>query len=525
MNKVLVTTLAVMLVVGGLAVTGVGQDDYQVLKLSEILLDSVNPTLMMGRPGNMQVCSLMYDSMVIIDANFSPKPEIAESWERPDDTTWIFNIREGMTWQDGNEIWAEGEGRAVTAHDVVFAYGIHAKYSMPLQSTFNRILSVTALDDYTVEIKTDGPMHNLITGTQTLTMAPIFPPEAVTEFENGADVLPIGSGPFELQEFVAGSKAILTKNEDYWIEVKLDEVQKIVINDPAARVIAFEAGEVDYLQSAPLPDAPRLLDLGFLRVGTFGGWRGIGFNVTKAPYDDYRVREGISLLLDVDSAWQAIVPEGLGVRSYGQQGPWNPYNYDPEGLMDFDRFDIDEGLSMLADAGWTDSDGDGWLDKNGEKFSANIKTWGGDQVQVLTILATQLQQVGIDAQVQVLETATYAQDLATGNSDIFFDYTYSSNTGLYALFHSSKLYASNTHFLEDPIMDLLLDAAMAQADPEIQGQYFKAAQRLAVANRYIIGMYYSLPSNFVYPYVKEFVAPYGFLELVNVERNVYIEKD
>ena len=149
---------------------------------------------------------------------------------------------------------------------------------------------------------------------------------------------------------------------------------------------------------------------------------------------------------------------------------------------------------------------------------------GGDQVQVLTVLATQLQAIGIDAQVTVQETATYAQDLAMGNSDIFFDYTYSSNTGLYALFHSSKLFASNTHFLEDPIMDLLLDSAMAQADPEVQGKFFKAAQRLAVANRYIIGMYYSLPSNFVYPYVKDFVAPYGFLELVNVERNVYIEQ-
>ena len=526
MRKLLVTAMAVLLVVGGLAITGWTQDgDTQYIKLSTILLDSVNPTLMMGRPGNMQVCSLIYDSLVSITPDFGAGPEIAESWERVDDLTWVFYIREGMTWQDGNEIWAEGEGRAVTAHDVVYAYGIHAKYSMPLRGLFMNIAEYVALDDYTLQIKTVTPLSSLITGTQTLNMTPIFPVEAVTEHENGADIISVGSGPFELQDFGPGSGAFLTKNEDYWIPVKLDEVEYVVIDDSAARVIAFEAGEIDYLMAAPVDEGPRLVDLGYTRVGMLGGWKGIGFNITKAPYDDYRVREGISLLLDVDSAWQAIVPEGFGIRAYGQQGPWNPYNHDPEGLMDFDRFDIDEGLSMLADAGWTDSDGDGWLDKDGEKFTANIKTWGGDQVQVLTILATQLQQVGIDAQVQVLETATYAQDLAMGNSDIFFDYTYSGPTGLYSLFHSSKLFASNTHFLEDPVMDAVLDAAQAAADPVEVGIYFKAAQRLAVASRYIIGLYYTIPTNFIAGHVKDFVAPYGFIELVSPANNVYIDND
>jgi peptide/nickel transport system substrate-binding protein len=191
--------------------------------------------------------------------------------------------------------------------------------------------------------------------------------------------------------------------------------------------------------------------------------------------------------------------------------------------MDFDRYNVTEGLSMLADAGWTDSNGDGWLDKDGETFTINIKTWGGDQVQVLTILATQLQQVGIDASVQVLESATYAQDLVTGNSDIFFDYMYSNDTGLYALFHSSKVGASNTHFLEDPVMDTLLDAALGSRDPAEAGNYWKAAQRLAVANRYIIPIYYALPTNFITPNLKDFIAPQGFLELVSVQNNVYIE--
>jgi len=514
-------------IVAGLLVCLLGimalAEERQVFKMSQMMLDNINPTLLMGRPGNMQVASQIYDCLVIRQADTTAGAEIAESWERPDDLTWIFHIREGMTWQDGNEIWAEGEARSVTAHDVVFALELHKKHSMPLMSTLSHCVEIAALDDYTVQITTDIPMNRLITGIQTLNMACIFPPEAATEHENGVDILPIGSGPFELQEYVAGSKAVLTKNEDYWIPVKLDEVQQIVMNDPSARVIAFEAGEVDFLLQAPTDEGLRLLDLGYTRVGTSGAPYNIGFNTTAAPFDDYRVREGISLLMDVDMAYNAILPAELTVRSYGQQGPWNVYNYNPEGLMDFDRFDVDEGLSMLADAGWTDSNGDGWLDKGGEKLTLRIKTFGGDQVNVLTVLATQLQQQGIDATVQVLEVATFAQDLATGNSDIFFDYMYGNSDGLYALYHSSKIGASNTHFIADPVLDALLDQAMLLSEAD-SGAYWQAVERLAAANRYFIPMWFSLPTNFIPDYVKDFSSPQGFLELVNVERNVYLEK-
>jgi len=191
--------------------------------------------------------------------------------------------------------------------------------------------------------------------------------------------------------------------------------------------------------------------------------------------------------------------------------------------MHYDRYSVAEGLLMLGSAGYGDSDGDGWLDKDGEKLTINIKTWNGDQVQVLTVLATQLQQAGVDAQLNILETPTYAQDLIAGRSGMFFDYMYGSDTGLYALYHSSKIGASNTHHNTDPVLDTLLDQAntLSAAD---SGNYWKAVEQLALANRYFIPMWWSLATNFIPDYVKDFTSPMGFLELVNVERNVYLEK-
>jgi len=134
-----------------------------------------------------------------------------------------------------------------------------------------------------------------------------------------------------------------------------------------------------------------------------------------------------------------------------------------------------------------------------------------------------LQAIGIKAEVAVLETPTYAQALVSGDSDFFFDYSYSAETGLMSLFHSNKIGASNTHFVSDPVIDELFDLATSAEDPETAGLYYKAVQRLVVANRYIIGMWYEYPAQFKASYVKDFIAPRGFLELVNVENNVYIE--
>jgi len=519
MNR-FVSLLAVVLLT--LCVAGAGVFAEQVLKISVGDLENVDPMDLGGRNSDVSVASLVCDNLVFLGKDdFLPKPELAISWEAVDDYTWIFHLREGVMFQDGNAVFAEGEARELTADDVV--YSIQRAKEVAVYLVLSEIESATALDRYTVEVKTSQPAPFLL-DVHHLASVMIIPHEAVEVLGDDLKISPVGSGPFELQTFIPGERAVLTKNEDYWLEPNLDEVQFIVIPDPAASIIALEAGEVDIVAYGPADEGPRLLDAGFSVAGRGGSYRGVGFNVTQPPFDDYRVRRGISLLLDVDSIWPAVIPADFGERAYGQVPPWVPMGYDPEGLMDLDGYDETAGLNLLADAGWTDSDGDGWLDKDGEKLSFEMKCFGGAQVRVFTIIATLLQQVGIEATVLQQEVGVWVDDLLAGNTGMFFDFSYAGTTGLYSMFHSSLITQSNTHFYSDPTVDTLLDEANTTVNYEARSTLWKAAQRLIVKDQAIIPLYFEVVTTYVAPYVKDFVSEWGTLELVSSENNVYIEE-
>jgi peptide/nickel transport system substrate-binding protein len=109
----------------------------------------------------------VFDALFIIGADdFQPVPHLAESWETTDDTTWVFRLRQGVTFQDGNAVFPEGEGREVTAEDVV--YSVERFLDVSTAFTLGQIESVRALDRYTVEIVTAAPDPFLINDSNRL---------------------------------------------------------------------------------------------------------------------------------------------------------------------------------------------------------------------------------------------------------------------------------------------------------------------------------------------------------------------
>ncbi len=510
------------LVILGLALVVSGAGAQQVLKISVGDLENVDPMQLLGRNPDVMVASLVCDSLVYLGKDdWQPKPELAESWEAVDDLTWIFHLRQGVTFQDGNAVFPEGQGREVVADDIV--YSVARAKELAANLALSEIESVTALDRYTVQVKTTEPAPFLL-DIHHLANVMIVPREAVEQLGQDLTTSPIGSGPFEIQTFIPGERAVLTRNEDYWLTSNLDEVQFVVIPDPAAAVIALEAGQVDVLSYGPADEGPRLLDEGFLLAGRGGSYRGVGFNVSQPPFDDYRVRRAISLALDVDSIWPAVIPPDFGERAYGQVPPWVPMGYDPEGLRGLDGYDPQEALTLFAAAGWTDSNGDGWLDKNGEKLSFDMKCFGGAQVRVFTIIATVLQQLGIDARVLQQDVGVWVDDLLSGNTGMFFDFSYAGTTGLYSMFHSAMIGQSNTHFYSNAAVDTLLDQANMTLDYATRSTLWKAAQKIVVEDQVIIPLYFEVVTTYVAPYVKDFVSEWGSLELVSSENNVYIDK-
>ncbi|MBS3812348.1 ABC transporter substrate-binding protein [Candidatus Bipolaricaulota bacterium] len=487
-------------------------------------LQNIDPMQLLGRNDDVYIADQVFDALTFPSAKpgqeLEPAPLLAKSWEKPDDTTWVFHLREGVTFQDGNEVFPEGEAREVVAEDVV--YSINRALDMAEGLMLDSVSGAMAIDKYTVEVTTDVPQPFLL-HSHHLGGVRIVPREAVEKLGDKMTTHPVGSGPFEIVSFTPGEEAVLKKNEDYWLPVNLDEIRYVVIPDSTSGVLALESGRVDLNVLVPTDEAPRLLEEGFNVKTRAYSYRGIGFNVTQPPFNDWRVREAISMALDVDTAWKAVIPPELGERAYGQVPPIFSMGYDPEGLKPLDEYNLEEAKLLLKEAGWEDSDGDGTLDKDGKPLSFDIKTFGGSQVRILTILVTQLKEIGIDASILQQDISVWADDLIMGNSGVFFDFSYAGLTGLKSMFHGDNIEASNTHYLNDPAVNYLLDRASRTMNFEERSSLWKRAQRIVVEERAIIPMFFEGTPSIANTRVHDWIAPGWGMQIVTPENNVWVE--
>lgn len=469
--------------------------------------------------------STIFDSLFILSKDdFKPIPSLAEGWKNPDPLTWVFSIRKGVLFHDDNPVFSKGTKREVTAEDVVYSIDFMMKTSTAW--TLGPVTGVKALDRYTVEITTKTPQPFLVNDPNRLCRVCIIPKEAIDKLgEDGFAKYPIGTGAFKFKSFSPDSGLLLVKNPAYWLPVYLDAVEFVVIPDPLAQSIALQSGEIDvikHLFNLEMADSfEKNAKFDVIRSGG-GSYRGLGFNVTVAPYNNAAVRKAISMLLDIDSAYKAVIGNH-GERAYGQVPPWVPFGYDTT-LKNLWSYNPAEGLKILAANSFKDKDGDGFLEYNDKPFKMEIKTLPGSQVKALTILATQLREKGINASVLTQDTAVWADDLVKGNTTIFFDYSFAGTTGFHSLFHGSMIGSANTHYYNNPEVNKLLDEALTKVKFEELSSLWKKAQRLVFQDTVGIPLYFEFSYAVASNKVVDFVPPWGGLKLVSSENNVWLNK-
>ncbi len=469
--------------------------------------------------------SVIFDSLFNLSKNdFRPIPALAESWTNPDPKTWVFKIRKGVKFQDENEVFPKGKSREVTADDVVYSIDFMMKTSTAW--TLGPVTSVKALDRYTVEIKTETPQPFLVNDPNRLCRMMVIPKEAIDKLGvDGFAKRPIGSGPFKIKSFSPDSGLLLVKNTSYWLPVYLDAVEFVVIPDPVAQTIALQSGDVDvikYLFNLEMADSFEKNPAFTVTRSGGGSWRGIGFNTAVEPYNNPAVRKGLSMLMDIDTAYKAVIGNH-GERAYGQVPPWVPFGYDPS-LKDLWSYDPAGGLKLLTANGFKDVNGDGFLEYNGKPFKIEIKTLAGSQVKALTILATQMREKGVNASVLTEDTAVWAEDVMKGNSGMFFDFSFAGTTGLHSLFHGSFIGNANGHNYNNPAVNATLDEALTKVKVSELSPLWKKAQRMIMKDVVVIPLYSEYAYAVINTKVNDFVPPWGGLNLVTTENDVWLGK-
>ena len=218
-------------------------------------------------------------------------PALAESWEAaPDGLSWVFHLRDGVTFHDGTPF---------TAEDVVFSFDrAVAEGSLNAQKgLFAGINEVTAIDDVTLEIGLDAPKASLLTNLAWGDAVIVSPATADGNAQN-----PVGTGPFAFSNWVQGDRIELVRRDDYWGEAPaLEKITFKFISDPTAAFAAMMAGDIDVFPNYPAPENlaqfeadPRFQVL----VGSTEGETILAINNARPPFDDLRVRQAIAHAID-----------------------------------------------------------------------------------------------------------------------------------------------------------------------------------------------------------------------------------
>ena len=287
-----------------------------------------------------------YDNLLMIQPDFSVKPELATHWESNEDlSSYTFYLREGVKFHHGKEFKAE---------DVLFSFDrlLDPEIDSPARPTFSGTIDdIVAIDDYTVRFDLVGP-NAFFPDSLSIYQARMTPSDIDPErFHLEA----IGTGPFILVEYLAGERAAFERNPNYWEEGKpyLDEIVLQLIPEPATRAAALQSGDVDLVyrmeaQSAPAIEAHP--DTVVLELASPGN-RGIDMDIRVPPFDNVLVRKAIQAATDRESIRQ-VAFLGRGGIGYDHPIPENDPRHAPQYRPP--EYDPELARSLLEQAGYPD---------------------------------------------------------------------------------------------------------------------------------------------------------------------------
>ncbi len=424
---------------------------------------------------------LVYNGLVKIEPDFSPAPALAESWENPDDLTWVFNLRPNVTFQNGDPF---------TAEDVKFTFDtiLDPDFASPSRSFYTPITNIEVVDPLTVKFTLDQPYGPFLSYMNM----PIVPKAAFEADPEGFATNPIGTGPFKLVEWKRGDSMRLEANPTYWDGAPLlSGIEMRVVPDNSARVVALESGDLDLVQSPMSPqDVKRLEgeDGIVLNRTPAAGYTYINLNCADEMISDVRVRQALSHLVNRQEILDSIYA-GIGQLANGPVPPgmwaFSPdlpsYAYDPEAAR-----------ALLDEAGWL-LDDSGLRMKDGKQLSIVVRTHSEDpdRRQVTEVLQATLAAEGIDATTNIVDWPTFFADVQAGSYQMAIVGWLNLNNPDAAFFRQfSDGGAANYGKCIDPELDALIKQARATLDQTAAKDLYTQAAKLVVDNAFYIFLQY-----------------------------------
>lgn len=413
------------------------------------------------------VAENMFSRLVKLNWSGEPLPDLAESWDIPEDgMTVTFHLHQDAKWSDGEP---------VTSADVKWTFDKIIEEQAYLVSYLGSVESIEATDEYTVVFHMSSPDAALLSNLAFL--GAFIMPEHVYEGQDwmsceAATTSPVTSGPFMLDEYNQGVSVSLTANKEYYGGAPAyEKLIYQIIPDGNTAVQAYNNGELDVLGiMAPASQIPSLeSDTGnvVVRNTNFGRYY-YGFNVKSEALSDVKVREAITMAIDRAE----IVEKAFGASGKLAEGYYTPavewaYNADAQ----IPAFDQEQAIALLEEAGLT-KDGDG------NYLTLSIATFNLEPfTNIAQIMQANLASIGVKLDINTMEAAAFMEIGADESAYDLFAMGGQVGPDPSMFYHriGTNGMMNFSHYSNEEV-DAMFDEAAGMTDQEARGDLYKKIQ-------------------------------------------------
>lgn len=406
----------------------------------------------------------VYDALTAFDPELKVVPNLAESWENPDEVSWLFRLRPEARFHDGTPL---------TADDVVFSIERarhHPKSG--LAGYLVEVAEVRAEGDHTVRVVTRRPFGGLLNKLTFIYVVPRNVPEVITS--------PLGTGAYRFVSFERGKLLRLVPYADDWRSAPARlPLDFLPIREPKERVAALLDGRVDVVQDVPTGDVKRVAETSGLRtvVKTSSILEHLQLSPKEPLFADRRVRLAVSLALDREALVRHL--GGFGQPASQMVGA-GVFGFDPD--IPVVRRDLPRARQLLAEAGHADG-----IDLTME-FRDGRR---GEEI------ARQLGEAGIRVTLRSGPWNEVFARLRAGQIPFYFGGisapTADASDVLDSFLHTREVEhgygATNYNGYSNPVLDELIEASAASRDMAARRGLLQRAMRIPTEDLYHVPLF------------------------------------